>query len=79
VQSPFDILRDSVRHCVEAGAFRPLDVETTSQALWAAVHGVTSLLIQRPEFPWVERQALIGHVIDNAVDSLTPAPGRTGA
>ena len=32
-----------VRRCVEGGRFRPVDVETTSQALWAAIHGITSL------------------------------------
>jgi hypothetical protein len=27
--------------------------------IWAHVHGLTSLLIARPEFPWVDREALI--------------------
>ena len=56
--------------CVEQGRFRPVDIETTSQALWAAVHGVTALLIMRPSFPWVNKDKLIKQVIDNAVDSL---------
>jgi AcrR family transcriptional regulator len=33
--------------------------EMTAQMIWAHVHGLTSLLIARPEFPWVDREALI--------------------
>ncbi|HQR88095.1 MAG: TetR family transcriptional regulator [Caulobacter sp. 12-67-6] len=35
------------------------DVVVTAQALWAGLHGLVSLLIARPEFPWVERETLI--------------------
>jgi hypothetical protein len=45
-------------------------METTAQALWTSVHGITSLLIQRPTFPWVSKNRLIGQVINMAVDSL---------
>ena len=43
------------------------ELELRTQALWAATHGVTSLLTQRPSFPWVSKQRLIDHVIDTAV------------
>ena len=64
------MLREIVTRCVDEGRFLDDDVEATSQALWVAAHGVTSLLIQRPTFPWVAKDALIDRVIDNAVDSL---------
>jgi hypothetical protein len=67
-------MRYMVGRCVEEKRFRAVDVETTSQALWAAIHGITSLLIQRPTFPWVARRSLIDHVINHAVDSLTVPP-----
>ncbi|MBV9482541.1 MAG: TetR/AcrR family transcriptional regulator [Acidobacteria bacterium] len=70
VHPAFDIMRSMVRRCIEECCFRQLDVETVAQALWAAIHGVTSLLIQRPNFPWVSRNKLIEQVINNAVDSL---------
>ena len=70
VHAPFHILRDIVHRCADQGRFRPVDVETTSQALWATVHGITSLLVQRPEFPWVDRQTLIDQVIGNAIGGL---------
>lgn len=33
--------------------------ELTAQMIWAHVHGLTSLLIARPEFPWVDLDTLI--------------------
>lgn len=35
------------------------DPERLTQTLWAALHGLVSLLVARPEFPWVERESLI--------------------
>ena len=70
VSPAFQVLRDKVAKCVEQKVFRPVDVDTAAQALWAAVHGVTSLLIMKPHFPWVEWRQLIEQVIDCAVDSL---------
>ncbi len=49
------------------------EVEEASQAIWTAVHGLVSLLIARPEFPWLERERLIGSVIENALLALRPA------
>jgi len=34
-----------------------------AQAIWSAVHGVTSLLIAKPYFPWADRERLIGEVM----------------
>jgi len=69
----FEMLRFAVRRCVEEGRFRPVDVETASQGIWAAVHGVTALLIQRPRFPWVKKSKLIEHVIDTTLEGLQAA------
>ncbi len=73
----FDVLRRSVGECRSRGGMQAVDEETASQALWAAVHGLTSLLIAKPDFPWVEREMLIETVIAMAVDGLRdePAPG----
>lgn len=80
----FQGLVGRVRRCVETNRFQlaPNDaadpeaaVQLIAQSLWAAAHGVTSLLLQRPEFPWVERDRLILRVIDSAVDALlAPLP-----
>lgn len=66
----FDVLRQAVGRCVEQGQFRSLDVETTSQTLWATIHGITSLFIVNPEFPWVDKNELIDEVIETAIRGL---------
>lgn len=63
-------LRSLVQRCLDDKRFRRVDVDTASQALWSAVHGITSLLILRPAFPWADRDKLIGQVVDAAVDGL---------
>ena len=66
----YEYLRAAVKRCIDAKRFRIRDVDAASQALWAAVHGVTALLIVRPSFPWATQKTLIGRVVDSAVDGL---------
>jgi AcrR family transcriptional regulator len=66
----YERLRSLVRRCMDEKRFRRMDVEAASQALWAAAHGITSLLILRPRFDWADRDKLIALVIDAAVDGL---------
>jgi len=68
----FGFLRDAVQASASAGAIRTESVDTTAQALWAGVHGVTSLLITMKGFPFVSRAALIDHTIDTLVAGLRP-------
>jgi len=70
----FEALRAGVARCLEQKRFRAGDAETISQGLWATIHGVTSLLIARPGFPWVNKNRLIDHVIDTALRGLRDAP-----
>jgi len=79
VHRAFEALRYMVRRCVEEQRFRAVNVETTAQGLWASVHGVTSLLIQRPAFPWVPKKELIAQIINTAIDGLVAARGATAA
>jgi hypothetical protein len=64
-----------VELCIQRGVFRPMDVDLATQVLWTINHGVTSLLISNPNFPWADREALIQRVIDCAVDGLRAAQG----
>jgi AcrR family transcriptional regulator len=66
----YDYMLSLVRRCADAKGLRAAGLEARAQALWAAVHGVTSLLILRPTFPWADREKLIRQVIDSAVDGL---------
>jgi AcrR family transcriptional regulator len=63
----FDVARSLVKLCVAGSRAEDPEVELRTQALWAATHGVTSILIQRPSFPWVSKDRLIDTVIDTAV------------
>ena len=66
----FDFLRRSVDACIKQGIFRKVDTETASQAIWACLHGITSLLIIKPFFPWVAKDRLIDFVIGDMIDGL---------
>ena len=68
----FNYLRTMVSECIRQKAFRQVDVETTGQVLWSAVHGVTLLLIDFPDFPWTEKDKLIDMVIHTMIEGLKP-------
>ena len=66
----YERMRALVQRCIDEKHFRRMDAEVASQSLWAAAHGITSLLITRPSFPWADRNKVIGQVIDAAIDGL---------
>ena len=66
----FNYLREMVSECIRQKRFRQMDVETTGQVLWSAVHGVTLLLIDFPDFPWTEKDKLIDRVIHTTIRGL---------
>ena len=66
----FNYLREMVSECIQQKRFRQADVETTGQVLWSAVHGVTLLLIDFPDFPWTEKDELIDTVIHTTIEGL---------
>src|SRR5262245_57497803 len=62
------MLRVAVRRAIETGQFRPENVDTMSQVLWASLHGVVALLITlSPElWPMVPAVAdLVDQTIEN--------------
>jgi len=46
---------------------------TAAQVIWAGGHGVVSLLITKPYFDWVERDALVKAMLDTVFDGLIRA------
>ena len=77
----FAFLRESVRACVAAGSLKATDVETTAQALWAGVHGLTALFVTMQGFPFAPRPALTDHLIETLLAGLKPvqSPARPAA
>ena len=70
-QRCFGDMRNIVRRCMEEGKIKNADLEETSQALWAGVHGLTALLITQPGFPFVERERLIKRTIEILVRGVS--------
>ena len=69
-KSCFENLRGIVRMCIEQGLFRLHDVEEASQVLWAGIHGITSLLITRQDFPFIEQTRLVERLLDVLVEGV---------
>lgn len=64
------ILRACIVSCIDAGLFRKADPDVTVRALWAALHGITALLIQMPNFAWGDQQAVVDSIIGTAIEGL---------
>ncbi len=45
-------------------------MDASAQALWAAAHGLVSLLIAHKDFPFVGQRPLIDHTIDTMIAGL---------
>ncbi len=60
----FSHLVEDVARCMDAGFLAAGDPFLVATGLWTGVHGITSLLIARPDFPWPDVDRLLGHVID---------------
>lgn len=69
----FAFLPKLVGECVRLKKLRKVDVETASRALWAGIHGITSLLITVPTFDWGDKDRVIDHLITMLLDGLKPA------
>ncbi len=74
-QECFNGLRNAVRRCIEDGKIKNADLEETSQALWAGIHGLTALLITQPGFPFVKRDRLIKRTIEILVSGVSANSG----
>jgi AcrR family transcriptional regulator len=60
----FTTLVTAVGKCIAAGRFAETEIMLASQILWAGVHGLTSLLIAEPDFPWADRKELIPRMVE---------------
>jgi AcrR family transcriptional regulator len=58
----------TVTECIEAGLFHEGDPTLLAISIWSAMHGITSLLIAQPGFPWPDRDRVVGSVLDLILD-----------
>jgi len=60
----FDHVLAAVQEAIDAGRFRIDDAFLGATLLWSTVHGVTSLLIAKPWFPWPEPEVHLAAALD---------------
>lgn len=60
----FDVLEHVVEDLLAAGIFRPGDPIVIAESIWAAMHGVTSVVMDMMPRVLATKDALIGAVID---------------
>jgi AcrR family transcriptional regulator len=66
----FGFLPRMVTECVKRKKLAKVDPHKASCALWAGIHGLTSLLIVMPNFQWGDRDEVIDQLITMLVDGL---------
>ncbi|KAA8890799.1 TetR/AcrR family transcriptional regulator [Nocardia colli] len=76
----FQHFSQTVQECMDAGVITPGDPMPVVLDLWAAAHGIASLLIAKPYIPWgdtevvanrVLRAACVGHVVVDMIGADT--------
>ena len=72
VQS-FLLLRDQVARMIDAGHLKDGDVTLVTQTIWAAAHGLVSLMIARPGYLASNRRALIDTTVNALLTGLQPS------
>jgi AcrR family transcriptional regulator len=68
-------LRDALQAAVESGDLATPSVDMSAQALWASVHGLTSLLVTMEGFPFSPPKSLAEHTIDTLIAGLRRPAG----
>ena len=66
----FGFLPRLVGACVKQKKLAKVDVRTASCALWAGVHGMTSLLIVMPSFNWGDPDKVVDQLVTMLLDGL---------
>jgi len=84
----FTHLLETVQACMNAGIFAEADPLPVALHMWAAAHGIASLMITKPFLPWGEdklaaangalRAAALGHAVNDLMGgNMTPGDVET--
>ena len=69
----FEHLVEAVAEAIESIDIEPRpDPVFVSISLWSIAHGITSLLLTHPQFPWPDQSQLIDYVLRMPVEGLLP-------
>ena len=66
----FGFLLRLVGECVKQKKLAKVDVHAAGCALWAGIHGITSLLIVMPNFAWGNPDKVVDRLIAMMIDGL---------
>jgi AcrR family transcriptional regulator len=66
----FAFLRQCIADGVKARQLRAVDPDTAARAVWAGIHGITSLLIVNETFPWGDHEPVVAMVVEILIDGL---------
>jgi AcrR family transcriptional regulator len=78
-EQAFGLVRAAVTAAIEGGYFRPGDVDTVAQVLWASMHGAIALLITLQPQHWPHAPAapdLVEQVVDATIRGFRAEPSR---
>jgi AcrR family transcriptional regulator len=63
-------LRDCIALGVKTKKLRKMDADLAARAIWAALHGVTSLLIVHDQFPWGDKTKVVDTLLDSLIEGM---------
>ena len=63
-------LRDCIELGVKTKKLRKVDPDIAARSTWAALHGLTTLLIVHKDFPWGDREQVIDTLLDSLINGL---------
>jgi AcrR family transcriptional regulator len=66
----FLLFREQIARMIETGRLRRCDATLVTQAVWAAAHGLVSLMIARPGYLISENRALVAALVGALVEGL---------
>jgi AcrR family transcriptional regulator len=69
----FDVFQSCLRDCMDAGLAPPADLFVATTCLIAALHGLVTLRVSRPSFPWPPAEVLVDHLLSAQVGLRPPA------
>lgn len=72
----YALLCDTLEACVNAGVITPVDVKLAAPAVWASLHGLTSLMITMPNFPWGSKKKVVNQHVAAVLQGLGSTGGR---
>ncbi len=69
-EKAFSVLEFGVKNCIEAGVIDAKESKSVAAMLWAAIHGLTMILIDIPQFPLGDKDKFIEAYTDMLVNKL---------